>query len=388
MTLLLAAVMYSPNIGDGVIAECIRAAAPADIEFLDLAGRTGYAEAEAPLRRRLLAGLSRLPAPLADRIAEQLVTAQIRRRLDPLLPQALARTDALLIGGGQLLADANLNFPLKLHRLICAADDRPIGLHAVGVAAGWSPRAAALFRDLLSHSNLRFLSVRDAASKHNLEAHLAALGLNHLDPPLVFPDPGVLCAPLLGDGPRAPVAPPARHIGLGVTHPTALRLHGGAAGGGHWPAWYARLARRAVARGLTVTLFTNGAFEDEACLDETIRHLADIDPHALRRAPRPDRPAALLHLISGLDAVISHRLHASIVAYSAGVPPIGLPWDRKLEGFFDLIGRPDALLRQPQPEPDEILARLGAPPLDPEHHAAVLDEARRGITKAVHALHP
>lgn len=385
MTVLLAAVMHSPNIGDGVIAECIRAAAPTDIAFLDLAGRTTFAETEAPLRQRILTGLSRLPAPLSDRIAEQLVKAQIRRKLAPRLDAALAETDGILIGGGQLLADANMNFPLKLHRLVRAAGPRTIGIHAVGVAASWSPRAEALFRDVLGHPNLRFLSVRDAASRTNLTAHLARMGLEHLAP-RVFPDPGVLSAPLLAPNLVPAAQTPPRHIGLGITHPTALRLHGDGATAQNWPAWYAHMARAALSQGLTVTLFTNGAFEDEACLREVAQHLQDVNSHALMLAPRPRRPVDLVHRIAGFDAVLSHRLHAGIVAYSAGVPPVGLPWDRKLEGFFDLIQRPDDLMSDLQPKPEALLERLSGPSLDKARHAQVLADARAGIAAAVSAM--
>lgn len=390
MKLLLSAVMFSPNIGDGVIAECFRAAAPpaADIDTLDLAGRTGYVTRPSALRHRILTLLAALPAPLSDQVSQQLVRAQIRRAFMPLLPGKLKDVDGLLIGGGQLLADANMNFPLKIHRLVSEAQARnvPFAIHSVGVAARWSPPARALFQQVLNSPNLQFLSVRDARSQANLIAHFADMGLSHLNPPQVFPDPGFLSAPmLLPNRPSAP-RPTQHHIGLGVTHPTALALHGGMAGAESWAQWYAATARALLEQGRQVTLFTNGAFEDETCLAQTMAHLQDLEVVACQRAPRPGRPTELVQLISGFDAVISHRLHASIVAYSCGIAPVGLRWDKKLEGFFDLIKHPANLMKETQPTPEDLLKTLAGAPVDMAHHARICGAAQAGITAAVSAF--
>lgn len=390
MNLLLSAVMFSPNIGDGVIAECFCAAAPnsTHITRLDLAGRTDYAAQNNGLRQRILPILAALPAPVANKISGQLVKAQIRRRLAPLLPEKLADIDGILIGGGQLLADANMNFPLKIQYLVAAAETRgiPFGIHSVGVAATWSGPAQALFGKVLSSPNLRFLSVRDAASQANLTAHMAAMNVTKMPPLQVFPDPGFLAAPLLlPDRPQTRAHPP-RRIGLGITHPTALALHGGGAGPQNWPQWYADTARALIRQGLHVTLFTNGAFEDETCLSQTADLLQDISTHQLQRASRSQRPTDLVRLIATFDGTISHRLHASILAYSCGIAPIGLPWDRKLEGFFNLINRPENLMKTDQPSPDALIQHLTSAPLDAAHHADLLGGARAGVTAAVSAF--
>lgn len=389
MNILLAAVMYSPNIGDGVIADCFCAAAPNDVQIskLDLAGRLDYggADGESNARHRVLAALSVLPANLSDAIARQLVSAQIRHRLKPLLPNALANKNGVLIGGGQLLADANLNFPLKIHSLVgaAAARDVPFGIHSVGVSATWSSSAARLFGDVLGHPKLRFLSVRDTQSRDNLMRHLSHLGLGHIDPPQVFPDPGFLAATLT-EPTKTPVFP--LHVGLGITHPTAISLHGGERPAQDWPVWYAECARAIVERGFRVTLFTNGAIEDEDCLARTAALLYDLAGPQITYAPRPRKPTDLVHLISEFGAVIAHRLHASIVAYSSGAIPIGLPWDRKLEGFFKLIERPENLMQTAQPVPRVLAQMVSAASIDRERQANLRKSARDGVRAAVAAF--
>ncbi|WP_380058926.1 polysaccharide pyruvyl transferase family protein (plasmid) [Falsihalocynthiibacter sp. SS001] len=387
--LLLAAVMYSPNLGDGVIAECIRAAGgTAEISSLDLAGRHTYPTHENPLRKRILSVLATLPAPLSERIARQLVTAQITRKLAPNTTTQLNGQDGVLIGGGQLLSDANLNFPLKIHHVVRAAEVRGLafGIHSVGVTRTWSPAAQKLFGQVLGSPNLKFLSVRDHASRDNLIAHLDTLGLAHLPPPKVFPDPGFLSAPLLAPERAATAQTEIAHIGLGVTHPTALATHGETGTARHWPKWYASTARALVRMGYRVTLFTNGAFEDEDCLNRTFPTLTDIDPSQCTRAARPNSPAALVHLISTFDAVISHRLHANIIAYSCGAVPIGLPWDRKLEGFFNLINRTANLMQESQPSPQSLTHPdiLRAP--DMAQAAKINTQVTNGITAAIASL--
>ena len=127
MKIVIAAVMYSPNLGDGLIAECLSAGLHAladdlDICWLDLAGRDGFDAPQTDVRTRVLDILSALPEVVSEPLAGLMIGHQVRTKLVPGLEGSLSGADLVVIGGGQLLQGANLNFPLKLARLVRAIE--------------------------------------------------------------------------------------------------------------------------------------------------------------------------------------------------------------------------------------------------------------------------
>jgi hypothetical protein len=88
--------------------------------------------------------------------------------------------------------------------------------------------------------------------------------------------------------------------------------------------FYAGIVSASIASGYSVALFSNGAAEDAALLqkvvnDPSIRGLEDVIV-----PKQPTTPRELAHVIAGCSAVIAHRLHACIVAYSYQRPVVGL----------------------------------------------------------------
>tara|TARA_R110000868_G_scaffold10153_3_gene49598 strand:- start:14022 stop:15233 length:1212 start_codon:yes stop_codon:yes gene_type:complete len=349
----IAAVMYSPNLGDGAIAACVDQAVrqhDPSIEpaWIDLAGRTEIPRTYSPHRHNLLGLLDSLPPPL-DRVAgEQIIRHQVRTRLRPRLEHVLPATSAILIGGGQLFSDAHMNFPVKLFELGTQADARriPMAIHGVGVARTWRPRAAALFAGLLDSSQLISICVRDTASRDNLERLITDHGLKRSTVDVrMAPDPAFMAAETFE---LQTSGTDTGRIGLGVTHPAALHAHGDYARVSEHEAILrlAELASSLIASGFRPVLFTNGAFEDEAFLAKFVKSAAFSALEAeVEVAPKPASPQALAQSIAGFDGVIAHRLHANILSYAMGGVPVGLAWDAKMHGFFSLIGE-TALLQQ------------------------------------------
>ncbi|MEL6208760.1 MAG: polysaccharide pyruvyl transferase family protein, partial [Pseudomonadota bacterium] len=139
MRILQCGVAYSPNVGDGLIASCMayavgRLLPGATMVSLDLAGRTGFAEDDTRSgllgRTGALRLLSALPGP-ARRAAVRLMLERRLKALEPEWSAMVAGADAAIIGGGQLFADADLNFPLKIGRLATLLSERslPVAIH-------------------------------------------------------------------------------------------------------------------------------------------------------------------------------------------------------------------------------------------------------------------
>jgi polysaccharide pyruvyl transferase WcaK-like protein len=391
---VLSAVMYSPNLGDGVIAACFSHAArqyepaPVRIDWLDLAGRTGFASGGDALRARALGVLTALPPRLSDAVSAALVGRQIEARLAPLAQSMLDDASGLIVGGGQLLNDVNLNFPLKLARLTGLAERRylPTALNAVGVSQSWSARARELFRGPLTSPGLRFVSVRDLRSRENLAGHYRQYG-SRLPEIAIHPDPGFLAAEAFPRDGR----PAGETVGIGVTHPAVLRNHGAASvreNAAGFARSFVALGRLVAAEGFAVEFFTNGSPEDEECLAEVARLLPPEDA-GLRVAARAGGPGELIGRIAGYRAIVSHRMHASIVACSYRIPFVGLAWDAKMEGVFDVMARRPSLvdgsLADPRSTVRALLASI-AEPFDDARHAELVRDARRGVEAVLAAL--
>lgn len=374
-------VKYSPNLGDGLLAECLErelaeALGNAEVFSIDLAGREGWDDGVADgddghgdgnnRRARRLALLERLPGPLRQVVAASALTAFSAFTLRPHVRRALAGCDAAVIGGGNLLTDADLNFPIKLLGATREVMRRrlPLAVHAVGAGAHWSRPARRRFASLLGAAPLAHATVRDDRSR---VAWMAQLGPRGIAPAAVAGDPGLLAgrhypapAPQHDLNPRPSHA---RRIGLCITAPLALRYHVGQSGdGASRPpddatllAWYGKLASALARQGHQVVLFTNGSPEDRECLSRHAARWTGQGPAAdwlgglagqigqvggrISVAAPFALPADLARFVASCDLVIAHRMHACIAAHAFAVPTIGLTWDEKLTSFFAQSGR-------------------------------------------------
>ncbi|NMN03565.1 MULTISPECIES: polysaccharide pyruvyl transferase family protein [unclassified Novosphingobium] len=383
MRVALLNVKYSPNLGDGLLAECLerelaQALGGAEVFSIDIAGRTGWNGG--PGRRRLaMALLEAVPPALRRMAAGAALTLLSRLALRRHVRAGLARCDAAVIGGGNLLTDADLNFPIKLAGAAAEVARRglPLAVHAVGASAQWSARGRALFARALARRPLAHATVRDERSRQAWARQLEPLGAIAA---AVSGDPGLLASLHYPRKPGVPRGDAGRRVGLCITAPLALRYHVGqhhesAATGGagalHDGAvieWYGALAQALAQQGLHVILFTNGSPEDRACL---VRHA----PRWTAERPAADwrggiarqgqgrismaapfaTPADLAGFVAGCDLVIAHRMHACIAAHSFAVPTIGLTWDEKLASFFALAGRSQYAVDGPALAPAAIV---------------------------------
>lgn len=388
-------VKYSPNLGDGLLSECLeeelgRIIPGLSIESFDLAGRTNYGKS-GRFRAATLRLLQSSPGPLRQSVVGTLLGRSLRQ-LGPTWRARLKGVDVAVTGGGNLFSDADLNFPLKIDAAwsLLREANIPVAVFAVGVSDNWSEKGAALFRRAFSGTQVVDLSVRDSLSAEILERRL---GCPDLPQPRIVRDPGLLVSfhvPQVRKDVRMP------RIGLGLTHPTTLRYHADEkpVSEASLTGWYSELVRGCLSRGWEVCVFTNGSTEDQAYLRKLGPVLAAVESSPPGRgrvtfAPRFMRPAALASYISGLDLLMAHRLHANIAAYSYKVPLIGFTWDVKVASFFALIERPEYLCTAGRERPEVVLKlaeRCLREGLDPARHGHLLAEARANVVTLAEAL--
>ena len=88
-------------------------------------------------------------------------------------------------------------------------------------------------------------------------------------------------------------------------------------------------------------------------------------------------PSALKDLYGRFDAMLSLRLHPTILALGQGVPSAVISYDRKCEEFFQQVGRPHAMLR-----PEEISVQRLVEAID----ALLAENDRSAIRSAMTTL--
>ncbi|MGB3388155.1 MAG: polysaccharide pyruvyl transferase family protein [Pseudaminobacter sp.] len=386
MRILIFNVKFSENLGDGVLAMCLeralmRARPDIEVETVDIAGRQAFGGGAREGRRALLRLLELMP-PRLRRLAVSFVLSRSMPRWSRFWKERVDQSDVAVIGGGNLFQDDDLNFPLKIGAVLDILRDAglPVAVHAVGASRQWSLRARELFARLLGN-RIVHVSVRDERSRQNWRSYFGEtfdVGIS--------PDPGLLAAEMMGSR-REPLQTREPAVGICVTHPVILRRHAGMAFSQvpvRSVSAYSELCRELVKLGHPVLLFNNGAREDQSFLDLVMQDPACaemIGSGLLTAAPRPREPLELLSLLQPLSAVVAHRLHASIIAYSFRIPHVGLGWDSKVESFFKSVGR-DRFLIQGDCGPRDVAACVAAAiadGIDPALHACQLEQARKGI---------
>ena len=387
MRIVVFNVKFSPNLGDGLLSECLEGELRAcgnniSVVSVDIAGRTAYG-ASGRNRRAMLRIMEMLPLTLRRSLAQLVLRRLVSRHVLPIARRELKRADAVVLGGGNLIADADLNFPIKVAAVMRAAADVrvPAAVFGVGVSDGWSTKGTRLFVDAFTRQPLMHAAVRDARSLAIWDRNLAQIGAR---PAMLCRDPG-----LLADR-HFPVAVGNQNdIALCLTDPLLLRYHGAHHVGSELDAWLVALASDLATSGRRITLFTNGSSEDQAYLERLAPRFQAAIGSAVSVMPHFETPGDLSRFIGGCQLVIAHRMHACIAAYSYGVPHLGLAWDIKLDSFFASVDR-SAFMIDPavvtSAEAAELARRALIEGIDPKQREAIISEARADVKRAYDAL--
>ena len=383
-------VKFSPNFGDGLLAICLEraleAAAPAlRVNSIDLAGRRAFAKGN-PYRGSILSAMEAMPSPLrriASRIYLEILAAL---RLRPFYREALGNCRVVVIGGGNLFADADLNFPIKIAGALNEANRRslPVAVYGVGVTRNWSTAGHRMFSGNLRQANLVDVSTRDDRSRQAWNDLLAPDGVMHAGLAL---DPGLLAREYFE---RNPDNSDGHPVALGITDPRAIRYHGGREDvAGYLVDWYGDIAAALARAGHEVALFTNGSTEDRTFLARHGAAWRARAPDRIRICPSFDDPSGLVGFLAASKLVIAHRMHACIAAHSFAIPSIGLKWDVKLDSFFGLTERLRYIIDPADVDAPSLVELAGqalAEGIDPVHHQSLVGQCKADVARLADVL--
>lgn len=376
---LICGAVYARNLGDGVIAECMAhvlrsMSDDAPVVFVDLSGRTSYSSVSIRGKEAILKFLRMAPRAVGRVVLIGGIVKFLAQRAAPAWRSLFNDGDLVIIGGGHLLSDFNLNFPSKLALLTHYATraGASVAIYGVGVSRRWTPTGTRLLKRVARSAAT--VAVRDEQSATNLNSHLTGLSKTIS----LTVDPGYLAKGVYGDA-----HPAGRGVGLNVSDPAELSSYGSdASSRPDYDSFWIELAKHYAAQGRPVSLFTNGADEDESYLKRIETMLGSDLGDQISIVPRAADPTVLVGTIKGLELLIGHRLHAHIVAFAYSIPSVALGWDEKIVAQLALMGRSAFVIPFETPDAARTIA-LGteseALPINQRLRQQLENSARDGI---------
>lgn len=138
-------------------------------------------------------------------------------------------------------------------------------------------------------------------------------------------------------------------------------------------------------QGYDYELLTSGHGADEAVIDKLIR---EYGIEAKKCVFNMNDPEKLVSKISSYDAIVSCRLHPSIIAFSLGVPSIGIAWNVKVNGFYESIGYGERVVNPEEMTPDSLIRKISdvldkGVEQDERYLSSVYETLFRGIKNVV-----
>jgi polysaccharide pyruvyl transferase WcaK-like protein len=267
---------------------------------------------------------------------------------------SLSGASALIIGGGQLLMDNHLDFPMKLRDIVRVACSLGVDIHfsacGVGVGRPWSSIGSQLLRNALLEAHT--VTLRDKFALSKLQELVPSLS------PLVTFDPAIWASEVYG---ASQGKTNDNLIGLGVIDLRKINVynpHQGNLSQQDLTDFWLGVVGELHQRGIAFEIFTNGSAYDYAFAAKIAKAVKEKLSIACPLAKRPLRPRDLALGISRYTAVVAFRLHASIIATSYGIPVVGLAWDDKVRSFYEETGREKLCLNIHECDSEDVLATL------------------------------
>lgn len=387
MNVKLLNVKYSPNVGDGLLVECLedRLRNISGMQFassVDLAGRTAYTSASSnKYREQMMLVLESAPKAIRPHLSRLGLKAKIAFGLRDHYRRGLAGADAVILGGGNLLSDQDLNFPMKITAALreAARIKARIAIYGCGVSSIWSPSGRAMICDSFAENPPVFVAVRDDESKKAWDQIFSdAAGLEAI----VVNDPGIMASTVYPfDSPLAVSQRPT--IALGIMSSIAIKYHGfNSPSESNLAKWYEGLTNELTKYGFNVCLFTNGSPEDRSFAKRVFENLSQHAFFERIRLASVHLPGDLCRVISMADSVVAFRMHALIAAYSFGKPFIALKWDPKVDAFLRSVELEDSVLDVNDLSPAaafEFLDSIWSRGLDQKKREQKIAEAKQSI---------
>ena len=327
----------SDNVGDQVIEAC-------DLSLVEtVLANLGF---QCPWGQRGGDLGSRLKGKLADskRLARirsrslAMVTDQYCSTFDSSLLEdarlSIKEADVVLFGGAPVFNYAYQNFYLKTATILKIARElgKPVLFSAVGIDSYSDTDARCqLLKEGLHNGSVVQITTRDGIDKLG-EYISEGDGI----PIELVPDPAVFAKYAFSKTALERRTPAT--VGLFVFRAGGFSANGIRFSRGQQVKFWKTLVERFEREGIEYELLTSGHFADEALLEYMVSNGHVKKSKCVFNISSPE---ALVKRISSYSAIVSCRLHPSIISFSFEVPSVSLIWNSKVTDFYRHIGYPE-----------------------------------------------
>lgn len=251
----------------------------------------------------------------------------------------LSRADMIIFAGGGIIKYKREDFYFHISKILDCANEHniPVYFNAVGVEGyDADDEKCRMLKKAMRHSCVKGISVRDdlnTLKQHYIEGtDIAAYETG---------DPALFTCEVYGIRKN----PNADTVGIGIVRHRIFADHDMPEIDREFQLeMWKSLIEELEKRGYKWKLFVNGLKSDFDFAEEVLEYTGKIKEREKYLVPRPTGSRELVETISSFKCLVACRLHANIIAYSLGIPSVGLVWNDKLIFWGENIGYSERFL--------------------------------------------
>jgi polysaccharide pyruvyl transferase WcaK-like protein len=340
---------FSSNLGDPVIVDSVEYIIKQidntiEVNIVDLNGRNSRnlsINASHKKRSKIINMKVKSKILMCARSAKNFVNwiYKDKKRIEKYYSSKFKDSNLIIIAGGQLIMNNNLSFPLRLYSIIKFAkkNNIPVYFNACGIQKYKKDTfGVKILKKVLNDDSVKRITTRD-----DIEMLKKYVGFNKRTEKVI--DSAVIC----GETYNIKKNIKSDIVGLGLISPDMYSRYADRTGDSTYLVseeelliFWKELIDALNTKNIKWRIFTNGA-ENDILFAEKLANFIGIDQSNKIEyiEKQPKEPKDLIKSISEFKTIISHRLHSHIIAYSLGIPSIGLIWDKKTVDFANEVGR-------------------------------------------------
>lgn len=357
---------YSSNLGDPIIVESMvymtkQIYPNADIKIIDLDARNKIKNRKIKLQYNNINNKKNIiKKPVLLKSLKGLIKWIIKdkKRVKSYFKNELSNIDLLIIAGGQLLMNNNLNFPLRLNLLINQAEKN--GIPVIFNSCGVQNYKKNSYGKYLISKTLNNKYVKVATTRDDIDMLRSYIKDNNK-----IVEKNVDVAVWCNKAYSIEKVDNSNVIGLGViAHVAYEKYYERTTDKSYYIteeelySFWMNIIELFNREGIEWKIFCNGSEQDYEFGYILLKRLGYSDTELNNKiVQRPTEPVELVKQISEFKTIISHRLHSHIVAFSLGIPIIGLIWDKKTLDFAEMIGIQENFINIKLSSPEEIYGK-------------------------------
>lgn len=345
--IVIAAEVFSSNLGDYAIYDSLSTLLSSrDIEAipLDISFRRGFPVGCTDSQPKLInrSWKSFIPKKIKHhKLTQHIITRTMwyvfhRQEITTYWSELISSSDAVIIGGGQLLTDTSADFHTKIALITDIANkfNKPICILGCGVGSDLSNKAQKNIKKILNSA--KFVSLRDLDSANRLKSLIRKNTLLN-----VYPDLAFALSSANNDNTFQNEPKPKKNVcGFNIMPLTAFKKYNPNlkdVDAKTYITFWKRLAHAAAKENMQIHIMTNGSIRDYEQARSIYKSILSEGINVIL-IDRPTSPLDLYQQISNVDYLITMRMHAGIIGKAYGKSVSTLIWDDKIPGVWQEAG--------------------------------------------------